>query len=728
MANFPLFVLLVSYLKVYGQAQTRVFQSAQNRNHAAAEYLLRAQDPTIDPCTNFYKFQCKGWEKRNPIPESDEYISRYTQEQQKVNRQLQRLLSQPTPRSSPDDAIGKARFAYRSCLDEKALERDEVKTLKSELNYLGGWPLVDPKSSTSHSYDLTDLLIKLQKIRGKQFLFTTTVERDLENSTRFAVYFQVASPSLRVAEFYLNKTYEPVIKGYARDMQKLAELVAELLRLPIRKKEFAVGVKEMVGFDRELATIAFFDNSNQLDTNSIDEKHEENSAQLHQNTLKTRLSALKTYMPLIDWNRWTHCTWPKELYGFLDSNPEIFIEQPGDFAALTKLLKKTNPLVVRNYIIAVYIWNRAINFGPRFNEIVTAVKLSQPQPSHRDERVEICVAAVSDLLPDATSALYVREYFNSTMRKQMDDMIVHVKQTFAKIINENTWMDPETKKYALEKLQSTYVHNGFAPNILNERAINAKYDNIQFGVTDNFDRIVRKSHLARWERELRKLLRHTTPDDSSMAPTEINAFYDQSNIITIPLAYILSFFNPSFPSAMIYGSIGFTLGHELSHGFDENGSQYDKNGNIRRWWKDTSYKHYLNRTACLVDEYNQFYEPHLNMYLNGKLTLDENIADLSGLQIAYRAFKENPREDHSSSMVPGLEQFSSEQIFFMAFAAAECTNERDSELTLDILSESHSIEPFRVNGVLSNFPAFARAFQCSATAPLNPKKRCSIWT
>ncbi|KAI6197624.1 hypothetical protein M3Y94_01247000 [Aphelenchoides besseyi] len=130
----------------------------------------------------------------------------------------------------------------------------------------------------------------------------------------------------------------------------------------------------------------------------------------------------------------------------------------------------------------------------------------------------------------------------------MDDMIVNIKQTFAEIISENTWMDSETKKYAFEKLQSTYIHNGFAPNVLNQRAINAKYENIHFDVTDNFDQIVRKSHLAKWEREFRKLLRLTTADDAAMAPTEVNAYYDQSNIITIPLAYILSFFNSSFPS------------------------------------------------------------------------------------------------------------------------------------------------------------------------------------
>ncbi|KAI6198215.1 Phosphate-regulating neutral endopeptidase [Aphelenchoides fujianensis] len=745
------FLFFLSVQRVDGQQPSKRTPSANLTK--ASRYLRESQDLSVNPCSNFFQFVCGRWKTNNPIPDGDPFVSRYTLLQQKVNRQLQKLFAHPPNGSDRTEAEAKVRFAFRACVNDfpKGV-KDVAARLRKELAFLGGFPLIEPQSPNAFGFDLTEGLARLKQLRGFEALIKTDISRDLDNSTRFIAFFQVAPPHLKILDFYVEEKYAPVMVALRKDFERIARKLAADLRIPVDERRLTADVQKIVDFDRALGKLAAMKN-----TPEDGQEHELS----HGWAQKTRMSKLSAYLPLIDWPRLMSSSWPKEMRAYLSGDPEIFVEHPEDFEALGRLLERTNPQVVLNYVLLMYFWRRVGTLGEKYSEftppsvevngrvideIHPSCQQKRPRetpPSLLDETAEICTANMAEFFPLVASNLWVREHFDPRVQRAVGRLVGDIRAAFREIIAENTWMDRQTKDYALEKasglrfeeerpflqLRKMRIHIGYAPNVMNDRLIGEEYSNVHFERSDVFDDVIRKIRAAEFQREVRRLLRAATPDDAAMSATEINAFYDMSNTITLPAAYLQPpFFDLNAPAVMNYGALGFTAAHEFSHGFDETGSLYNADGNLRKWWKEGSYNRFTNRTDCLVDQYSTFIDPQLHLHVNGQLTLGENIADVSGLKIAYRAFhnylKRNPNSSHP---LPQMEYRTPDQLFYISYAAAECTNDLPSELTKSLLSEAHTPEPFRVNGVVSNQPPAARAFQCPRGSKLNPNTKCGIW-
>ncbi|XP_051153405.1 endothelin-converting enzyme homolog isoform X2 [Leptopilina boulardi] len=339
-----------------------------------------------------------------------------------------------------------------------------------------------------------------------------------------------------------------------------------------------------------------------------------------------------------------------------------------------------------------------------------------------------CATAVNDLMGMAVSWLFVERNFHNETGPKVKEMVDDIKEAFATMVIESDWMDRKTKIATLEKNKKMSSLIGYPFWLFNEDSINDYYEGIDLTVFEymsNMMQIIRIQSNS----EL-KNLHEFNPDDEpywATDPTNVNAFHTfQANQITVPAGILQFPFYDLGLEALNYGAIGTVLGHELTHGFDNSGRQYDGNGNVRQWWTKDTIKKYKERTKCFVEQYNTFYEKEVDEYVNGELTLGENIADNSGLKeavLAYRRWTVRHGEEH---VLPGFMNFTHEQLLFLGFAHLWCESYTVSSLKW-MLQDSHSPGHIRLQGVLKNSQEFSSAWNCPLGSNMNPKKKCSLW-
>jgi predicted metalloendopeptidase len=300
------------------------------------------------------------------------------------------------------------------------------------------------------------------------------------------------------------------------------------------------------------------------------------------------------------------------------------------------------------------------------------------------------------------------------------------------MFNSNEWLDEETKKKAIEKLEHIIENAGYADWLLNNTVLLQEYDFVKpFKPNATFESAMymrtymsRRSHIKVYQKVDKS-------KEWPMGPAVVNAAYEPTqNSITIPAGILnLPFFNGSRPGYLNYGAMGAVIGHEITHGFDDEGSQYDLIGNLKNWWTDKAKNRFLNRTQCFIDQYSAVLDDRVNMHLNGKNTVGENLADNGGLRAAFLAYALHVKETGADQDLPGLEEFTPEQLFFMSYANNWCTRQRDEALRQSILYDPHSPPKYRTNVVLSNFDPFGKAFGCKRGDPMfpDPQKQCHLW-
>ncbi|XP_055347406.1 neprilysin-11-like isoform X2 [Paramacrobiotus metropolitanus] len=319
-----------------------------------------------------------------------------------------------------------------------------------------------------------------------------------------------------------------------------------------------------------------------------------------------------------------------------------------------------------------------------------------------------CMAYVTDVMPLAINEMCTR---------------------LGDLLNETTWLDNSTRQLAHAKLQSMELVIGFPSTPESRLRIDDVYKNI--GVRSNFMETlqgVREDETLRNLAKLGTAFHRDDPFDVIFDATKINAAYMSVNSLGMSLALLEDpLFHPDFPDAINFGGTGFTIGHEFTHGFDTQGAQFGKLGGLESWWTNTTWSIYQNRTLSLIDQYNQY---SLDVgSVNGHLTLLENIADNGGLKVAFKALRKALQSPHSSTSnaLPGLEKFSPEQLFFIATGTTWCEVRTNDRNRMRLLTDVHAPAKFRINGVMSNMPEFAEAFNCSVGSPMNPQKKNGVW-
>uniref|UniRef100_A0A8C1VHQ5 Neprilysin n=1 Tax=Cyprinus carpio TaxID=7962 RepID=A0A8C1VHQ5_CYPCA len=388
----------------------------------------------------------------------------------------------------------------------------------------------------------------------------------------------------------------------------------------------------------------------------------------------------------------------------ITDSEEVIVYAPNYFKRLNPVLAKD----IQNYMVWRFVMNLVVGLSRRYRETRKAFRKAIYGTTAEPAVWRQCAIYVNNNMENAVGRLYVEEAFAGDRKDMMDEMITNIREVFVSNLDDLAWMDAETKKAAEEKVRhifnSIYNAEEYFENILK---------NLEFGQ----------------KKRLKKLRVKVNKEEWITGAAVVNAFYSSSrNQIVFPAGILQPpFFGKGQPWSLNYGGIGMVIGHEITHGFDDNGRNFDKDGHLKDWWTSSSTKKFHELSKCIVDQYGSYSWDLANgQNLNGNNTLGENIADNGGIRQSYQAYQNYVKKHGKEAPLPGI-NLSHEQLFFLNFAQIWCGTHRPEHAVNSIKTDVHSPGKFRVLGSLQNFPEFAKAFQCPKDTNMVPEKICRVW-
>jgi putative endopeptidase len=659
-----------------------VFTFAQSgpEYKAMKSFDLNAMDRTADPCVNFYEFSCGNWIKNNPIPADQSKWGRFNElaeNNRLILRDILEGVSAPSPnRSAVNQKIGDY---YASCMNEDAIESKGTDPLKPELDRIAGLKTKE---------ELPAYLAYLH-VNGPNAFFAVGSEPDFKNSSAIIAAVSQAGISLPDRDYYFRD--DPKSKELR---EKYVQHIRNMFQLLGWAPDKAKSASETVmRIETALAKVS-------LDVVTLRDPN----AVYHKMTVKD----LQALSPSFQWNKYfTDIPSPK----FVDLN----VGMPNFIKGMSQLIDSISMDNIRTYLT----WNVLHNAAPMLprafvNENFAFFGKTLTGQKELRARWKRCVANTDNELGEALGIAYVEKTFGKEGKDRTLAMVKALEDALKRDIQDLPWMTDATKKQAQIKLQAITNKIGYPEKWRD-------YSKLQIIRGEALGNERRATEFES-KRQLAKIGGPVDKSEWGMTPPTVNAYYNQlENNINFPAGILQPpFFDRKGDDSPNYGGIGAVIGHELTHGFDDKGSQFDAQGNLKDWWTDQDAKPFKERSQCLVDEYDGFVAID-DLHVNGKLTLGENIADNGGLRIALMAYLANLGNAKT------IDGFTPEQRFFLGWGQIWCENLSPEAARLQAQSDPHSAGSFRVNGVVRNMPEFQKAFQCKPDTPMAPEKRCRIW-
>nr|XP_037844429.1 endothelin-converting enzyme 2 isoform X2 [Chlorocebus sabaeus] len=623
--------------------------------------ILESLDRGVSPCEDFYQFSCGGWIQRNPLPDGRSRWNTFNSLWDQNQAILKHLLENTTFNSSSEAERKTQRF-YLSCLQVERIEELGAQPLRDLIDKIGGWNITGP-------WDQDNFMEVLKAVAGTYRatpFFTVYISADSKSSNSNVIQVDQSGLFLPSRDYYLNRTAnEKVLTAYLDYMEELGMLLGGR---PTSTRE---QMQQVLELEIQLANI----------TVPQDQRRDEEKI-YH----KMSISELQALAPSMDW---------LEFLSFLLSPLELSDSEPvvvygmDYLQQVSELINRTEPSILNNYLI----WN-----------------LVQKTTSSLDRRFE---SAQEKLL----ETLYGT--------KKAEGMIGEIRTAFEEALGQLVWMDEKTRQAAKEKADAIYDMIGFPDFILEPKELDDVYDGYEVSEDSFFQNMLNLYNFSAkvMADQLRK---PPSRDQWSMTPQTVNAYYlPTKNEIVFPAGILQApFYARNHPKALNFGGIGVVMGHELTHAFDDQGREYDKEGNLRPWWQNESLAAFRNHTACMEEQYNQY---QVNgERLNGRQTLGENIADNGGLKAAYNAYKAWLRKHGEEQQLPAV-GLTNHQLFFVGFAQVWCSVRTPESSHEGLVTDPHSPARFRVLGTLSNSRDFLRHFGCPVGSPMNPGQLCEVW-
>lgn len=433
--------------------------------------------------------------------------------------------------------------------------------------------------------------------------------------------------------------------------------------------------------------------------------------------------------PFIDWLGYINS---KMLSGLIfNESATVIVQQPTYYDQLENILNQTDKSTIANYII----WRDLGDYVPYLTSDLRALEFdflkTVTGKASKQARWSDCVKGTAGMLNIAVSAMYVREYFRDhRIKDDVGQIIAEISLEFEKFLHENDWMDRDTKSEALKKLRSMYSNVAYPNELLDDSVIENYYTGLKLNESNylqsaiNIDNHGKEFVCSRFHQPVNR-----TDWIDHASSIYVNANYNgKTNSIQIIAAMLQGhFYSSDRPKYMNYASIGYVIGHEMTHGFDDLGRLYDAEGNLVDWWDPQTKESFNEKKKCIIEQYGNYTDESINMNINGVNTQGENIADNGGLKVAYRAYTSAMKKSTTPDpMLPGL-PFTAEQLFWISAAQTWCSVERQEIKKMMILTDNHAIGRFRVLGTISNSLEFAQDFKCTADSPMNPSKKCKVW-
>lgn len=673
----------------------------------AAKELENFIDPSVDPCDDFYSFACGKFLKDTKIPDDKDEVTVFTRIEELLQNQLKLLIEEPSSENEIKPFTLLKDF-YKVCMDTSTNDADGIKTLQEIIKDLGGWPVVEGKAWKEQQFDWQWSVFKFRKHGlGTDNFISFNLYPDFKNSSRRIINLDQVELELD-RENWITGLNDDVVKAYFNYMVEVAVIFGA-------ERKFAeYELEVMIRFRGELAKI------------TLPPEERRNETALY-NPMTIR--ELQEKYPSIKWLEFVN-----NVLAFTDRgmtiNDSVVISVPQYISELEKLLQKTSKRVQANHAIFQAVRSLQAYLPEKIRKLQDKFESVLYGTTTRMVKWRECINTAKNMLGQAAGALYIRKYFSEDARKSAVEMVTNIRSTFVDILRMLTWMDESTKSTAIDKALAINADIGYAVELLDDRKLEEYYEPLLNFHTTNYIYFIGNITMFKTDKTVGLVWKPLNKTDwvTRPSPIVINAFYDSSeNGIQFPAAILQGiFFDSDRIHAMNYGSIGQIIGHELTHGFDDEGKQYDKNGNLRNWWDEETDKAFTEKARCIINQYNNISVPEVQLNLHGINTQGENIADNGGLKEAYLAYQSWAAVNGPESQLPGL-NYTSNQLFWISVANTWCTCHRKESLRQDILTDSHSPPKYRVLVPLRNSEYFHKDFNCKEGSNMNPKDKCSVW-
>ena len=651
---------------------------------------LTSMDKSIDPCADFYHYSCGGWQKKNPIPPDQTSWSVYGKLYEDNLNFLRGMLEQAAKPGSERSAVEqKTGDFYAACVNEAAVEKQGLSPVQPELDLI---------AKVKSVKDLTPLVAHLQFAYFRYsytspMLFAGASTQDPDNSEQVIADVDQGGLGLPDRDYYTrtDAKSKETRDRYLQHVQKVLELAGDSPDLAKKNADTILRIETGLA---------------QASLTRVERRDP------HKLVHKMKVADLMQLAPNFDWPAYYRVLeYPQ--FDVLNVDAPEFIKQVN--ALLSAEPVENWKTYFRFHVVDTSSPYLSSKFAEEsfdfYRKYLRGAKEMQP-------RWKRCVQYTDHSLGEALGQVYAAKVFSPELKQSTLDMVQRIEAAMGERIRALDWMSPETKRQALTKLAGIRNKIGY-PDKWRD------YSSVKIS-PDDFAGNVQRAHQFESRRDINKIGKPVDHGEWDISAPTVDAYYNpQMNDINFPAGVLQPpLYDAKMDDAPNYGDTGGTIGHELTHGFDDEGSQFDARGDLKNWWTKEDREKFDARTKCVDDQYSAYFAVD-DVHVNGKLTLGENVADLGGEILAYIAWQDKTKDMH----LQPVDGMTPEQRFFIGFAQWDCANERPEDLRVRALTDPHSPAQNRINGVVVNMPEFQQAFQCKAGQPMvaGADKVCKVW-
>jgi putative endopeptidase len=684
MRVFRFLPVLLFLLSVFSFAQTS--SPASSSAKPAYGSSLDTIDKSVDPCVDFYQYACGTWIKNAEIPADQSRWGGFSEVRER-NRSIEHdILEKAAAGGASRDAVDqKIGDLYGSCMDEKAVNAKGIGAIQPELNRIAAVP------------DKGALIDEIAHVHlvGPNPLFNFYSNSDLHNADQVIAYIDQGGLSLPDRDYYVKDDKPKMVEM----RQHLVEYVTQAFTLAGQTPQQAAdSAQTVLRIETSLAK-ASMDRTARRDPKNQDHKMSRDEA--------------VALGPNFYLNRYFVAVGAPNFTQLNVANPDFFKQVNGVLE--TESLDSLKTYVSWHVLNAASPWlsQPFVEANFKFQQNLNGQKEIQA-------RWKRCVNLTDRALGEALGQRYVELTFGADAKQRMLKMVDALEASLANDVTELSWMSEETKKQAKVKLDAIRNKIGYPDKYRDYSSVVIKRDDLLGNVA--------RANEFESKREIAKIDKPLDRKEWGMTPPTVNAYYNSSyNEIVFPAGILQPpFFDNAMDDSVNFGGIGLVIGHELTHGFDDQGRKFDPQGNLHDWWTEQDGKEFEKRASCVADEYSNFVAVD-DLKLNGRLTLGENTADNGGARIALMALERMITEDKTGKEGQKIDGYTPEQRFFLGFGRVWCEKVRPEQSRVWVVTDPHSPGKYRVDGVVQNMPEFQKAWGCKAGQPMVAENACHVW-